>query len=78
MSREELRNLLGGDGVTAVLSLTDSKASPAVYMTKDISPAGLLKAYQAPNRPERADSAHCLLFPLRRRGGTAVAFPSQG
>ena len=49
MSREELRNLLGGDSVTAVFSLSVANAAPVVYMTRDVSPTGLLRAYQALN-----------------------------
>lgn len=49
LNRQELQNLLGGNGVTAVFSLSDSDAAvsdaSAVYMTKDISPEGLVKAY---------------------------------
>ena len=49
MSREELRNLLGGNGVTAVFSLSAAHDAPKVYFTADISPEGLVKAYQALN-----------------------------
>ena len=49
MSREELRNLLGGNSATAVFSLSGANAAPVVYMTRDVSPAGLLRAYQALN-----------------------------
>ena len=49
ISREELRNLLDGDNVTAVFSLSGANAAPVVYMTRDVSPAGLLRAYQALN-----------------------------